>query len=65
MRFLGSNFEFPAEEQEEFLEKSKKIVGECCAMDLQSKRDTELLRKTEDKFIQEDNTFSPEEVRLF
>jgi len=50
------------EEQEAFLEQSKKVIGECCALDLEHKRDLELLRKTEEKFSKEDNTSSPEEV---
>jgi hypothetical protein len=50
------------DEQEAFLDESKKVIGECCALDLEHKSDLELLRKTEEKFTKEDDESSPEEV---
>lgn len=55
---------YSVEEQEAFLDKSKKVIGECCALDLEHQRDLALLKKTEEKFTKDENESSPEEVIL-
>ncbi|XP_059476540.1 E3 SUMO-protein ligase NSE2-like [Neocloeon triangulifer] len=50
------------EEKGHFLEKCQDVIGECCTLDLDHKRNLELLKEAENVFADESNTKTPDEI---